>query len=89
MGSAGHYGTDVPIISFLGDCMKYRITIEQTIKALSLECLKPQTVENTPRNDEIFREIDSLNQEFFDCSKAERISILAKVYELCLMMDVI
>ena len=66
------------------------ITVEETIKALSLECLKPQTVANSERNDEIFREIDSLNMDYLSCScKAERIPILARVYELCLMMDVI
>lgn len=64
--------------------------MNELIKALSLECLGPQTVENTPRNDEIFREIDSLNVDYLSCScKAERIPILARVYELCIIMDVI
>lgn len=64
--------------------------MNELIKALSLECLGPQTVENTQRNSEIFREIDSLNVDYLSCScKAERIPILARVYELCLIMDVI
>lgn len=59
------------------------------IRALSLECLGPQTVLDTPRNSEIFGELEKLDVEFMGCScKAERIEILARVYELCLIMDV-
>ena len=64
--------------------------LAELIKALSLECLTVQTVADTPRNSEIFGEIEKLNVNFLGCScKAERIPILARVYELCLMMDVI
>ena len=59
------------------------------IKALSLECLKPQTVRQTGRNNEIFKELEELDQEFLNSSKSERIKILARVYDLCLIMDVI
>ena len=64
--------------------------MSKIIKALSLECLGPQTVLDTPRNSEIFGELEKLDVEFMSCScKAEKISILARVYELCLIMDVI
>lgn len=60
------------------------------IRALSLECLGPQTVLDTQRNSEIFGELEKLDVEFMSCScKADRISILARVYDLCLIMDVI
>lgn len=64
--------------------------MSELIKALSLECLGPQTVLDTPRNSEIFGELEKLDIDFKGCScKADRISILARVYELCLIMDVI
>ena len=64
--------------------------LAELIKALSLECLAVQTVADTPRNAELFSELEKLNVDFLGCScKAERIPILARVYELCLMMDVI
>lgn len=60
------------------------------IKAVSLECLGPQYVLDTPRNSEIFGELEKLDKDFKGCPcKAERIPILARVYELCLIMDVI
>lgn len=60
------------------------------IKALSLECLTVQTVADTPRNAELFGELEKLDVEYLNCScKAERIKVLAGVYDICLMMDVI
>lgn len=59
------------------------------IKALSLECLGPQTVQDTPMNSEIFREIDSLDDEFRTAKAAQKVDILARIYDLCLIMDVI
>lgn len=64
--------------------------IKDLIKALSLECLTVQTVADTPRNSEIFGELEKLDEKFKSCKcEAEKIPILAKVYDLCLMMDVI
>ena len=63
--------------------------MNEFIKALSLECLGPRTVLDTPHNSEIFSELEKLDVEYKGCScKAERIGILARVYELCLIMDV-
>jgi len=63
--------------------------MNNTIKALSLECLGPQTVLDTPRNSEIFREIESLDVEYGTATAAQKVSILARIYDLCLIMDVI
>ena len=66
------------------------ISTPQMVKALSLECLKPQTVLDSERNQDIFNEVDELNKAYMSCDcKSERIPILARVYDLCLMMDVI
>lgn len=59
------------------------------IKALSLECLGPQTVQDTSRNSEIFREIESLDVEYGTATAAQKVNILARIYDLCLIMDVI
>ena len=59
------------------------------IKALSLECLGPQTVQDTSRNSEIFREIESLDEDFKTAKAAQKVNILARIYDLCLIMDVI
>lgn len=62
--------------------------MNEFIKALSLECLGPRTVLDTPHNSEIFSELEKLDVEYKGCScKAERIPILARVYELCICMD--
>lgn len=59
------------------------------IKALSLECLGPQTVQDTSRNSEIFREIESLDEDYQTAKAAQKVDILARIYDLCLIMDVI
>jgi hypothetical protein len=59
------------------------------IKALSLECLGPQTVLDTPRNSEIFGEIEKLDVDFKDASAAQKVEILARIFDLCIIMDVI
>ena len=59
------------------------------IKALSLECLGPQTVLDTPRNSEIFKEIEELDVDFKDASPTQKVDILAKIFDLCIIMDVI
>ena len=58
------------------------------IKALSLECLGPQTVQDTSRNSEIFREIESLDEDYQTATAAQKVDILARIYDLCLIMDV-
>ena len=59
------------------------------IKALSLECLGPQRVLDTPRNSEIFGEIEKLDVDFKDASPAQKVEILARIFDLCIIMDVI
>lgn len=64
--------------------------IGDVIKALSLECLRVQTPIETERNEELFRVLDSLDEEYKSCScRAEQVSVLARVYEVCICMDVI
>ena len=58
------------------------------IKALSLECLGPQTVLDTPRNSEIFKEINELDVEFKGADAAQKVEILARIFDLCIIMDV-
>ena len=66
------------------------IMTKDHIKALSLECLPPRTVKNSPHNHDIIKKIDVLDVEYkATCTKVERVKILARVYELCLMLDVI
>ena len=66
------------------------IPMTDMLKALSLECLTVSTVADTKRNQGIFKALDELDEEYKSCDcKSERIPILAEVFDLCLMMDMI
>lgn len=70
--------------------MSEMISVTDMVKALSLECLSLQTVEQSDRNNELFKELDKLDKTYKGCScESDRIPVLAKVYEICLMMDVV
>lgn len=58
------------------------------IKSLSLECLGPQTVLDTPRNCKILNRIAELDVEFIKADKGSQVDILAEVYDLCIIIDV-
>ena len=60
------------------------------VKALSLECLGPQRVLDTPRNSEIFGEIEKLDVDFKKAADAtQKVEILARIFDLCIVMDVL
>lgn len=66
------------------------ISFDDMLKALSLECLTVSTVADTERNQEIFEALDELDDDYKSCDcESERIPILAEVFDLCLMMDMI
>lgn len=66
------------------------VKMNHIIKTLSLECLSPVTVLDTSRNSEIFGELEKLDVEYKNCStRAEKIPILARVWDLVIIMDVI
>ena len=70
--------------------MGFKAQTNHLINALSLECMRVSTVLDTPRNAEIFYALDELDKAYKDAeSKTERIPILARVFELCLIMDVV
>lgn len=67
------------------------IKTDSYIKALSLECLNicPSLIIKNDWNGKICAAIDDLDEEYKNSSKEDKIEILAKAYDLCLMMDVI
>ena len=63
--------------------------METLLKALSLECLTNWIVRDTPHNRVILQKIGELDDEFEDGDATTRTSILAKVYDLSLGLEVI
>lgn len=62
---------------------------ETLLKALSLEYLTNWIVRDTPHNRVLIEKIDELNDEFEQGDATVRTSILARVYDLALGLEVI
>lgn len=61
---------------------------ETLIKALSLEYMTSWIVLDTPHNRVILQKIDDLNKGFESADASTKTSILAKVYDLALGLEV-
>lgn len=63
--------------------------MDTLLKALSLECLTNWIVRDTPHNRVLIEKIDELDSEFEKADATVKTSILARVYDLALGLEVI